>query len=79
MKKFINQVDQVENQMITGMVKAFPFLRKLDELPDRPIDNAGFMHVNDLEAIGDAELYDRLLNGFPRWLADARQRGILTA
>ncbi|MBK7542618.1 MAG: VWA domain-containing protein [Candidatus Competibacteraceae bacterium] len=57
----------------------FPFLRKLDELPDRPIDNAGFMHVNDLEAIGDAELYDRLLNGFPRWLADARQRGILTA
>ena len=30
MKKFINQVDQVENQMITGMVKAFPSLRKLD-------------------------------------------------
>ena len=30
MKKFINQVDQVENQMISGMVKAYPSLRKLD-------------------------------------------------
>jgi dihydroxyacetone kinase-like protein len=30
MKKFINQVDQVENQMIAGMVKAYPSLRKLD-------------------------------------------------
>ena len=31
MKKFINGVDQVENQMIQGMVKAYPkHLRKLD-------------------------------------------------
>lgn len=30
MKKFINAVDQVENQMIEGMVKAYPSLRKLD-------------------------------------------------
>ena len=30
MKKFINAVDQVENQMISGMVKAYPSLRKLD-------------------------------------------------
>jgi len=31
MKKFINQVDQVENQMIQGMVKAYPqYVRKLD-------------------------------------------------
>ncbi len=32
MKKIINAVDQVENQMIEGMVKAYPqYLRKLDE------------------------------------------------
>lgn len=31
MKKFINTVDQVENEMILGMVKAYPkYLRKLD-------------------------------------------------
>ena len=31
MKKFINAVDKVEDQMIQGMVKAYPqYLRKLD-------------------------------------------------
>ena len=31
MKKFINGTDQVEDQMIQGMVKAYPqYLRKLD-------------------------------------------------
>ncbi|MFZ1827404.1 MAG: VWA domain-containing protein [Candidatus Competibacteraceae bacterium] len=55
----------------------FPFLRKLDELPGRLIDNAGFMHVNDLDAIKDAELYDRLLNEFPQWRVKARVQGLL--
>jgi hypothetical protein len=55
----------------------FPFLRKLDALPARVIDNAGFMAVNDIDAIKDAELYDRLLNEFPQWLAAARGQGIL--
>ncbi|MDS4041832.1 MAG: VWA domain-containing protein [Candidatus Competibacter sp.] len=43
------------------------------------IDNAGFMPVNDLDAIKDLKLYDRLLNEFPRWLAKAREQGILAA
>ena len=31
MKKFINEVDEVENEMIAGLVKAFPrHVRKLD-------------------------------------------------
>ena len=31
MKKFINQVELVEDQMIQGMVKAYPqYVRKLD-------------------------------------------------
>lgn len=55
----------------------FPFLHKLDELPGRLIDNAGFMHVNDLDQIKDAELYDRLLNEFPRWLEKAREKKIV--
>ena len=55
----------------------FPFLHRLDELPGRVIDNAGFMHVNDIEAIKDAELYDRLLNEFPQWLTKAREKELL--
>ena len=50
----------------------FPFLQKLDELPNRVVDNAGFMHVNDIATIDDTELYDRLLNEFPAWLEAAR-------
>lgn len=57
----------------------FPFLKKLDELPGRLIDNAGFMHVNDLDTIKDAELYHRLLNEFPHWLIKAREQGIVPA
>jgi len=54
----------------------FPFLHKLDALPGRVIDNAGFMAVNDIDAIKDAELYDRLLNEFPQWLEIARAQGL---
>jgi len=35
------------------------------------------MQVNDLDQIKDAELYDRLLNEFPRWLERAREKAIL--
>lgn len=56
----------------------FPFLHKLDELPSRLVDNTGFMQINDLDTIKDAELYDRLLNEFPRWLERAREKRILT-
>jgi vWA found in TerF C terminus len=52
----------------------FPFLRKLAGLPGRPIDHAGFVPVNDLDAIEDLELYDRLLNECPKWLEAARAR-----
>ncbi|NKQ26031.1 vWA domain-containing protein [Streptomyces galbus] len=62
--------------------RQFDFLRKLDELPvpaKRLVDNAGFFHAGpDPRAVSDAELYDRLLDGFPQWLAAARARGIVT-
>lgn len=57
----------------------FPFLHKLDELSGRLIDNAGFMQVNDLDVIKDAELYNRLLNEFPSWLVKAREKAIISA
>ncbi|CCK30806.1 toxic cation resistance protein [Streptomyces davaonensis JCM 4913] len=61
--------------------KQFDYLRKLDELsvPDkRCVDNAGFFHAGqDPRKVSDAELYDRLVAEFPKWLVAARAQGIV--
>ena len=56
----------------------FSFLKQLDTLPGRHIDNANFFQVNDIARIDDAELYRRLLGEFPSWLDLAREHGVLT-
>ena len=61
-----------------GVGKAnYGILRKLDTLPGRVVDNAGFFSVDDLTKISDDELYERILFEFPQWLKDARQHNIL--
>jgi hypothetical protein len=61
--------------------KQFDFLRRLDDLavPDkRVVDNAGFFHAGaDPRKVSDAELYDRLVSEFPKWLVAARAQGIV--
>ncbi|GAB2838947.1 VWA domain-containing protein [Streptomyces deserti] len=61
--------------------RQFEFLRKLDELavPDkRVVDNAGFFHAgSDPRKMSDAELYDRLVGEFPKWLVAARSLEIV--
>ncbi|AZQ34093.1 VWA domain-containing protein [Streptomyces cyaneochromogenes] len=61
--------------------KQFDYLRKLDDLsvPDkRVVDNAGFFHVGaEPRKVSDAELYDRLVGEFPKWLVAARAQGIV--
>ncbi|MFC4499099.1 MULTISPECIES: vWA domain-containing protein [Streptomyces] len=63
--------------------KQFDFLRKLDELPvpgRRVVDNAGYFHAGtDPRKVSDAELYDRLVGEFPKWLVAARAAGIVPA
>ncbi|WP_371578889.1 VWA domain-containing protein [Streptomyces sp. NBC_01314] len=52
-------------------------LERFDTLPGRRVDNVGFFAVDDIGAIPDQELYDRLLSEFPSWVAAAGQAGIL--
>jgi stress response protein SCP2 len=55
----------------------YGILEDLDTMRGRAIDNANFFHVDDLNRISDDQLYDRLLNEFPKWLKDAKRAGIL--
>lgn len=55
----------------------FEVLEKLDEMDGRYIDNANFFHIKDVEAISDNELYDLLLNEFPDWLREAREKNVI--
>jgi hypothetical protein len=55
----------------------FDFLKKLDELEDRIVDNANFIHIEDIESTSDPELYDQLLNEFPLWLKAAKKKGVI--
>jgi hypothetical protein len=56
----------------------FAYLRRLDTLTGRTLDNAGFFAAGDEpRAIPDAELYDRLMAEFPEWLREARRLGVV--
>lgn len=55
----------------------FKVLENLDTMEGRFIDNANFFHVQDIDAITDEQLYDRLLNEFPDWIREAKEKKIL--
>lgn len=52
-------------------------LRELDDLRGRVVDNADFFALDDMDEVSDEELYDRLFNEYPKWLREARQKGIV--
>ncbi|ONH31513.1 toxic cation resistance protein [Pseudofrankia asymbiotica] len=61
-----------------GKGRHLKFLRDLDTMEGRMVDNAGFLATG--RAPGDlsaGELYDQLLAEFPTWLSAARAAGIL--
>lgn len=56
---------------------SFNFLKQLDNLSGRIVDNANFFQANDLDKLSDDELYNKLLNEFPMWLKEAKNKGII--
>ena len=55
----------------------FRFLKSLDDMSGRVIDNANFFEVNNIKNISDEKLYDLLLNEYPKWEKEARTMGII--
>lgn len=46
----------------------FEYLRKIDDLDGREVDNTAFVKVDELENLTDEQLYDKLLEQYPQWL-----------
>lgn len=55
----------------------FSFLKQLDSMEGRVVDNANFFQLNDFRSISDEELFNRLLAEFPTWIQEAKIKGIL--
>jgi hypothetical protein len=65
-----------------GFGDELTFLRKLDNLRvgigGRKVDNASLFETGyDLSLVTDEELYDGIMHEYPKWLNDARSKGIL--
>lgn len=56
--------------------KNYGVLEKLDTMDGRVCDNANFFAIDDFANVKDEELYDRLLNEFPLWLTEAKNKKI---
>lgn len=52
-------------------------LEELDVIDGRTVDNANFFSIDNINALSDEELYEKLLNEFPMWLKAAREKNIL--
>ncbi len=78
-KKFIveSSVQPIFWQFIGIGDSNFDVLKKLDTMEGRVVDNANFFHLSNLELVSDVELYDQLLNEFPLWIKEAKDKKIL--
>lgn len=52
-------------------------LEKLDTMEGRYVDNANFCALDDFKKVSNQELYSRLLNEFPQWMKEIRQKGMI--
>ncbi|NUU24591.1 MAG: stress response protein [Streptomycetaceae bacterium] len=63
--------------MALGDAEDFAFVEELHRLPGRASDNTASFTVERLDALSDDALYALLTAAYPRWLAQARARGIV--
>jgi len=78
-KKFIveSSIQPIFWQFVGVGDSNFDVLRKLDTMEGRIVDNANFFHLDDLKKVSDEELYNQLLDEFPMWLKEAKEKRVL--
>lgn len=61
-----------------GIGKAdFGFLKELDDMEGRFIDNANFFQVKNVDSMSDEELYSKMMDEYPQYLIEAKSKGII--
>lgn len=55
----------------------FTYLKQLDNLEGRYMDNANFFQIKDIDEMTDDALYDKLLTEFPSWIKEARGKEVI--
>ena len=55
----------------------YGILEELDTMEKRVVDNANFFAIDNIDALSDEELYQKLLNEFPKWLKEAKDKNII--
>jgi hypothetical protein len=55
----------------------FKFLEELDDMGGRYVDNADFFSVEDPAQVSDDTIFELMVNEYPGWLTQVRQRGML--
>lgn len=61
-----------------GTGSTFDFLRKLDDLKNRLLDNAGFFPVPKPTTYSDSELFNKMVGEYAKWVPQAKQKGMLS-
>lgn len=56
---------------------SYGVLERLDNMGGRYVDNANFFALDDFKKVSNEELYSRLLNEFPSWLNEVRNKGMI--
>lgn len=55
----------------------YGILEELDTLGKRAVDNSNFFAIDNIDSLSDEELYEKLLNEFPKWLKEAKGKRII--
>ena len=56
---------------------SFTFLRELDTMEGRFLDNANFFEISDPTAIPESQLYNLLMAEYPAWIEKAKDEKLL--
>jgi len=60
-----------------GRDRNFSFLRKLDDLKGRLLDNTGFFEVSNVSGYSDDVFFDKMVAEYSQWVIQAKHKGLI--